>query len=187
MTAGHTIGSAPARDTSPRPWHAAAGLLLLAAAVFLIVEQAGFRTIEAAVTAHVVQLVTTGHTNSAGSIVYFGLGTGDVEGIVITTLCSTVVLVTPLLALAGILLLMPSFRAVRVTFGLLLALALAAACNLARYAAAAAAMQRWGRPGFDLVHEYLGSLLVIFGFAAAFILLLWIATRRPRSSRRHTA
>ncbi|CAM5540428.1 exosortase S [Leifsonia shinshuensis] len=182
----HPIGAVPARDTSSNPWRAATGLLLLAAAVFLIVEQTAFRTVEATVTASVVQLVTAGHTNSAGSIVYFGLGTGNVEGIVITTLCSTVVLVTPLLALAGILLLMPSFRVLRVTAGLLLALALAAACNLARYAAAAAAMQRWGRPGFDLVHEYLGSLLVIFGFAAAFILLLRIATRRPASSRHHT-
>jgi exosortase/archaeosortase family protein len=187
MTIDHTMGARPVRNTRSNPWRAALGLLAIALAVFLIVEQTSFRAVEATLTADVVQLVTSGHAHGAGSIVYFGLGTSHVEGIVITTLCSTVVLVTPLLALAGILLLMPSLRLTRVLLGLATALALAVACNLARYAAASYALQHWGRSGFDLVHEYLGSLLVIFGFALAFILLLRIATRRPRASARHTA
>jgi len=164
------------------PVSVALGILLILLAVFLMIQQTAFRTVEATVTAGLVGLFTHGRVQSAGDVVYFGLGTGNVHGILITTLCSSVILVTPLLALAGILLFLPGFRMLRIASGLLLALAIAVTCNMLRYAGSAFALQTWGTSGFDVVHEYAGSLLVIFGFAGSFILLIRIASR---SRRRH--
>jgi exosortase/archaeosortase family protein len=161
-------------------WRTLSGLLLIAIAIYLMVEQAAFRNLEARLTAPIVHLVTTGRTNTYKSTIYFGIGTDDLHGINITTLCSTVVLIAPLIALAGVLLMLPDFSGARIAAGLAVALVLSAACNVARYAAATAAWQHWGHDGFDTVHRYLGSLLVIFGFAAAFLLLLRIATRQPQ-------
>lgn len=162
-------------------WPTLFGLAALAFAFVILMEQGVFRLAEAQVTAVVVHWFTAGIARGAGDIVYFGIGTTNVEGIVITPLCSSAVLVVPLLALAGVLLLL-RLPALRILTGLLLALLLAVACNLTRYAASAAALQSWGRGGFNLVHEYLGSLFVIFGFAAAILLLL-----RLTLSQRHTS
>jgi exosortase/archaeosortase family protein len=180
MTA-HTLAPAVAPRTN-RGSNRLAGSLLAIAAVAVFVAQAELRPIEARVTALAIGPFTAGHASSSGSVVFFGAGTDRVYGLDITPLCSTVVLVAPLLAIAGVVMVF-GLRAQRVALGLLAALVLAAASNLARYIGAAVALQRFGLAGFDLVHEYLGSLLVIFGFAAAIVLLLWVATRDRRTRR----
>ncbi|HWU59244.1 MAG TPA: exosortase S [Microbacteriaceae bacterium] len=178
----------PWDEPEPVRGHFVIGLILIAVAAFLMIQQDAFKTVEASVTSWVLQFFTAGGTASAGDVVYYGLGTDSVNGLQITTLCSTVILVTPLLALAGVLLMLPRFRVRFVARGLGLALALVILCNFLRYCSAALAMQLAGREGFDVVHRYLGSVLVILGFAAAFILLLRIGANgrlRKRSSGRH--
>jgi exosortase/archaeosortase family protein len=174
----------PWAEPEPVKRHAVIGLALIALAIFLMVQQDAFRTVEAHVTAWVVQFFTSGGTASVGSVVYYGLGTHQVNGLLITTLCSTVVLVSPLLALAGIMLVLPRFTIRDVGQGLGVALALVTLCNFMRYALTALAMQAWGQQGFDLLHHWLGSVLVILGFAVAIILLLRIGTRRRPTRRR---
>lgn len=166
-------------------WRLAAGVALIAAAIGILVQQVAFRTAEAHLIASAIQQFTLGRTAAAGAIVYFGIGTSDVQGIIITPLCSSVILAAPLCALGGILMMLPAFRALRVITGLACGLALALSCNAARYVASAWALQTWGRGGFNLVHEYLGSLLVIFGFAAAIFLTVRISARHRRRAPRH--
>ncbi|GAA4166505.1 hypothetical protein GCM10022286_31250 [Gryllotalpicola daejeonensis] len=162
-------------------------LALLALAAVLLGLQQQFREIEARVAAVLMNPMVHGGTAPAGSIVWFGLGTDQVTGFQITTLCSTVILVTPLLAIAGVLLLVRPLALGRVLIGLAVGVGIVTVCNLLRYGFAAFAMQGWGNDGFELVHRYLGSLLVIAGFIAAFILLLRVATTRRAPKRgRHS-
>ncbi|PJJ61532.1 exosortase S [Compostimonas suwonensis] len=164
------------------------GLGLIAAAIALLLNQEGFRRTEAMITASVLSLFTDGDANGAGTIVYIGIGTGSVNGLAITFLCSTVVLVTPLLLIAGSLCLLPRFGLGRVLGGLAIALPIAVASNLARYSLIALALQLFGSEGFDLVHHYLGSFLVILGLAFAIFVLLRVATGLGRRRvRRHAS
>jgi exosortase/archaeosortase family protein len=166
--------------TTPR---IVAGLLLIAVAVALILQQSAFRIVEAKVVAVMIDWFTRGHAVSNGYTIFFGLGTHEVHGIAITTLCSSVILVTPLLALGGVELLFRRFSFFPLLLGLVGALVLAVLCNVVRYVLAAIALQDWGTEGFELIHHWLGSLLVIFGFAVSFLLLLWAGARRTRSER----
>ncbi|GAA4174574.1 exosortase S [Gryllotalpicola koreensis] len=163
----------------------AVALALLALAGALMLAQEQFRDVEARVAAVLMAPIVHGDAAAAGSIVWFGLGSGHVNGFQITTLCSTVILITPLLAMVGVMLLVRPLALGRVLVGLAIGAGLVAACNLLRYSLAAIALQTWGDDGFELVHRYLGSLLVIAGFIAAFILLLRVATttRRPQRGR----
>jgi len=159
-------------------------LLLIAGAVALLAFQVRFRAAEAVVAARLMDPFVAGTTAPAGPIVWFGLGTDGVTGFMITPLCSTVILVTPLMALAGVMLLVRPLSTGRTLVGLAIGAAIVAACNLFRYCFAAFALQRWGEPGFEAVHRYAGSLLVIAGFITAFILLLRLATATPSAARR---
>jgi exosortase/archaeosortase family protein len=162
-------------------------LALIALAATLLALQEQFRDVEARVAAFLMDPFVHGGTAPAGSIVWFGLGTQQVTGFQITTLCSTVILVTPLLAAAGLMLLVRPLALGRVLVGLAIGTGIVTLCNLLRYGFAAIAMQTWGSDGFELVHRYLGSLLVIAGFIAAVILLLRFATMRSTPQRgRHS-
>ncbi len=128
----------------------------------------------------VVGQFTDGRSNAAVDVIYFGIGTQDVHGIQITPMCSTVVLLVPLLALGGVLMLLGSVPFRRAAIALLGALAIAVACNVIRYVGSSVALQRWGTAGFDVVHEYVGSLFVIFGFAGAVLLQIVVSVRGRR-------
>ncbi|MBO9578411.1 MAG: exosortase S [Microbacteriaceae bacterium] len=156
------------------------GIVLLLSVPLLALSQGVFRVAEAWVTRFAVDAVTDGSAAAAGNIVYFGIGSGSVTGLDITMLCSTAVLFAPVLALAGVLLLIPGFRASRIAVGLLAALALCVLVNMVRYASAAFAFQTWGMSGFDIIHRYAGSILVILGLMAALVLIVVFAVRSGR-------
>lgn len=173
----HAVTAPVVPSAGPRR---AVGLLLLALAAALLVVQPTFRVVEAEVTAWVVGQFTDGRSNAAVDVIYFGIGTQDVHGIQITPMCSTVVLLVPLLALGGVLMLLGSVPFRRAAVALLGALAIAVACNVIRYVGSSVALQRWGTAGFDVVHEYVGSLFVIFGFAGAVLLQVVVSVRGRR-------
>lgn len=160
-------------------------LALLAGAATLLLAQQRFRDAEAVVAAYVMRAFVSGGAAAHGPIVWFGIGTRQVNGFQITVLCSTVILVTPLLALAGVMLLVRPLSLRRTIAGLAIGTTIVAGCNLLRYCLAALALQLWGEAGFEAVHRYLGSLLVIAGFITAFILLVRLSTmaRRPQRGR----
>ncbi len=160
-----------------------AALLLIVVAAGLLGTQERVRHGEAWFAQWMVAALTEGRVASAGAIVWFGIGTDQVSGLNITALCSTVVLVVPLLVLATVILFVSRVRPGRVVAALSVSLGLVIVCNAARFASAAFAYQRFGREGFDLVHRYVGSLGVILGFVVAMLLLLVLSLRQKRDSR----
>ncbi|WP_430592263.1 exosortase S [Humidisolicoccus flavus] len=164
--------------------HPVLALVLVAAAVAMIVQQQAFREFEATLMAPLLQLVLEGNTVPVGTAITIGIGTEDVTRLVITSLCSTLVLFAPLLIIAGLILLMPKFSVGRIASGLALSIAISALANLGRYAMAAFAMQQGGMVAFDIVHRWIGSLMVIFAFAFALFVLVRIATNGRLRSRR---
>lgn len=171
---------------APRARGARAGRLVVAAALAtaaaaLIATEATTRAAEAVLAREFIGLVAPGRAVAAGPIVWFGIGTDEVTGLVITTMCSTTVLAVPLLLLAVAITGITRAPTGRVGLGLLVGLALAVTCNMIRFASAAWAYSAYGREGFDLVHRYVGSLFVIVGFVLAIVLLLRISLREPGS------
>jgi len=165
-----------------------ASRLLLAAALaglagLLSAVEADTRAVEAQLARLLVGAIAAGRAMASGSVVYFGIGTPEVIGLSITTMCSTTVLVVPLVLLAVAVIGITRARPARVGLGLAVGIAIAVACNLVRFGSAAWAYSAYGRDGFDLVHRYIGSLFVIAGFIAAILLLLRISLRDPRRHR----
>lgn len=158
-------------------------LALVAGAIALLVEQGGVRVLEARLMGVVVAPFLHGTTSAAGPTLYFGLGTNDVAGLTITALCSTIVLIVPVMLLGAALLCVPRIRVRRIVLAAGMALLLVVTANFARYALAAYAYQQSGREGFDLVHRYVGSLLVIAAFVASIVLILVIVLREHRPAR----
>ena len=117
--------------------------------------------IEAFLTSKVVALFTYGKTIAADAIMWIGLGSGEVHGLMITPLCSTIVLLAPIVLIAGGLMLFPRFELRNVLRGLLIAVPLAIVGNMIRYVLVAFALQVWGMQGFDIMHHYVGSVFVL--------------------------
>ena len=166
------------------------GLLLIAFGAFLIAMQDSLIPIEAFLTSKVLALFTYGNTMPADAIMWIGLGSGEVHGLMITPLCSTIVLLAPIVLLAGGLMLFPRFELGNVLRGLLVAVPLAIVGNLVRYVLVAFALQVWGQQGFDIMHHYVGSVFVLLCTASAIVLLLVISVRgrlfrRTRAVGRH--
>ncbi|KTR94889.1 hypothetical protein NS220_07700 [Microbacterium testaceum] len=174
--------AAASRTRTGRARRTILAALLLTIAALLISAEAETRAGEAMLARAVIAPFTPGRAVASGSIVYFGIGTPEVTGLSITTLCSTTVLVVPLVLLAVAVLGVTRARSSRVGLGLALGVIVAVTSNMIRFGSAAWAYSEYGREGFDLVHRYLGSLFVIAGFIAAILLSLRIALRE--SSRR---
>lgn len=169
-----------ARRVRHRGGHVLLAVLAAAAAVATLAAANAIHPLEARGVAAALAPLADGGTAASGSVAYFGLGTPTVHGIQITPMCSSVVLVVPLLLLAAVLALVTrGNRTPRVAIGLAAAVVLVVACNTLRYLGSALALQGWGEQGFDVVHEYAGSLFVIAGFAAAFLLQLRLALHQP--------
>lgn len=176
-------GRADARDRRGRVGRlVTAGALAIAAAA-LIATEATTRAAEAILAREFIGLVAPGRAVAAGPIVWFGIGTPEVMGLVITTMCSTTVLAVPLLLLAVAIMGITRAPSNRVGLGLLVGLGIAVFCNMVRFASAAWAYGAYGREGFDLVHRYVGSLFVIVGFVLAIVLLLRISLRESGPRR----
>ncbi|MDN5725486.1 MAG: exosortase S [Propionibacteriales bacterium] len=171
----HAVSIAPRRTVGLRG-HPVLGLLLIVLAVVVIVQERAFRTVEATLMAPLLSAVLTGGAVPVDTAVMIGIGQSDVYRLAITSMCSTAVLFVPLLALAGLILLGPRFRLRRVFAGLGVGLMISLVANFGRYALAAWALETFGLEGFDVVHRWAGSLLVIFAFAFAFFVMLKIAT-----------
>jgi len=171
-TRGRRVAS---RRTTRRPELLTAAILL-GFSLILAMNADTVITLEARFTAFAMGLFTFGGSTSHEHLIYIGIGTGEVLGFLITPLCTSLVLATPVLILAGVLLLFPRYRLSWVGKGLLIALPLAVGANIARFVLVGVALQLWGRGGFEVMHHYVGSVLVLLCSAAALVLLLLIAT-----------
>lgn len=161
------------------------GIALGVLGVTLILVQLQARSIEATWLAACMRFFIHGTAVSSGPIVFFGIHANDVHGLLITGLCSSVVLVVPLLLGAGLItLLLKRVILNQLLFALARSLLIVLVANFARYTAAAVAYQQLGMNGFDIVHDYIGSFLVIVAFGVAIVGLVRGALRSKGSHRR---
>lgn len=151
-------------------------IVLLGSSVVLALNADAIITVEARLMALVMGWFVFGKSSSYDHLIYIGIGTEDVHGFLITPLCTSLVIITPVLVLAGVLLLFPRYRLSWVLRGLLIALPLAVGANVARFVLVGVALQLWGRGGFEVMHHYVGSVIVLVCSAVALVLLLLVAT-----------
>lgn len=162
------------------------GLVFLAAAAAAMMQQEQVRAAEAWLMATVFDGILGGASYSVGDIIFHNVGGGQPFALQVTGLCSSAVLLAPIAGLAGILFLMGRIPVSRLTPAAIIALVIVSVSNAIRYFMIAAAQQSWGQQGFDLMHHFLGSFVVIFGFVAAIIVLVRAAVvRQSRSGSRH--
>jgi exosortase/archaeosortase family protein len=153
--------------------------VLAGTAVLLVVFQNQFRDLEAVVAAHVCSVITPTLAASGAPIVWFGLGTSNGFGLVITPDCSSALLLAPL-CLLGVGLMVPRKLSLRrVWAGLAVAAALLVAGNMARIGLIAEMIHLYGLgTGYQLGHLVLGSLLSIVCIATSMVALTLIVTGR---------
>lgn len=157
------------------------GLIFLAAAAAAMLQQEQIRAAEAWVMAVVFDRLLGGSAYSVGDIIFHNVGGGQPYALMVTGLCSSSVLLAPIAALAGVLFLLRRIPVARLLRAAVLALVLVCVSNGTRYFLIAAAQQSWGEQGFDLMHHFFGSFVVIIGFVAAIIVL--VRAGMPRKVR----
>lgn len=154
------------------------GLIFLAAAVAAILQQEQIRAAEAWAMAFVFDRILGGTSYSVDDIIFHNIGGGHPYALMVTGLCSSAVLLTPIAALAGVLFLMRRIPVAKLMRAALLALAIVCLSNGTRYFMIAAAQQSWGKEGFETMHHFFGSFVVILGFVGAIILLVRAGTAK---------
>jgi exosortase/archaeosortase family protein len=148
-----------------------------------IAYAAAGRTVEARIAAVLAGPVMPGHSRSIGDVVLTGLGTRESIGLQITNECTVLLLIIPMLFIAGLIILFRRFRVHRVLFGLLMGLLVVVLTNQVRVLLIAWATQHYGfHPGYEVSHKLVGSVLAIFGFALGVLVMFRLAPGR-RSDR----
>jgi exosortase/archaeosortase family protein len=172
----HAAGAGPATmRTRLVPMAVLAGI-----AALLVVFQHQFRDLEAVVAAHLCSVITPTLAAPGAPIVWFGLGTPNGFGLVITPDCSSALLIAPLCVLGIILMIPRKLSLRRVCAGLVVAAAVLVAGNMARIALIAEMIRLYGiGTGYQLGHLVLGSLLSIVCIATSMVALTLIVTGRP--------
>lgn len=155
--------------TAPR---LALTIALIAATVFLLGANEIVRTVEARIVALAIGLVVPGTSDSVADVVVFAAGGPGGLGLRISFMCSTVVLLAPLLLTAAVVAPFQRFSARNVVRGLAVSSLIAVAANLVRFVMIAYAYYSWGGDGFNVTHHLVGSLFVIACFVAAFAVLV---------------
>ncbi|MHC6223145.1 exosortase S [Arthrobacter sp. MMS24-S77] len=161
------------------------GMLFLAMAAAAMLQQEHVRAAEAWLMATVFDGILGGSAYNVDDIIFHNVGGGHPYALMVTGLCSSAVLLTPIAALAGVLFLMQRIPVSRLVPAAITALVIVSLSNAVRYFMIAAAQQSWGQQGFDVMHHFLGSFVVILGFVAAIVVLVRTAVSRkdrPESS-----
>jgi exosortase/archaeosortase family protein len=148
------------------------GLACLAGAILAMLHQESIRSSEAWAMAWVFDRMLGGSSYSVRDVIFHNIGGGQPFGLMVTGLCSSAVLIAPVLALSGLLFLMGRIAVPRLARAAALALLIVIVSNGLRFFMIAGAQQAWGEQGFSIMHHFLGSFVVIAGFVAAIIVLV---------------
>ncbi|MFJ6676025.1 exosortase P [Actinosynnema sp. NPDC091369] len=154
---------------------------LMAAAVGLVVAHHAYRTGEVLLSGVLVDALSSDGVEvvAARQTVYFGLGSDSPLGLRMTPECTSAFLVVPLLAVGAV---MIALRP-RITRRVLVALAVAGCAvvvvNQVRVLTLVGLVRWLGvDTGYYWGHTLLGSMVSVFGGAAALVAFVWLATRR---------
>lgn len=168
----------PAGGRRSRRWavHVLRTLLgggLLALAVLAVAHPVSYRSLEAAIAVPFAGLVTPGEVlhNSGRDVFVVGAGTSRFWAFRLTPECTSAILIVPLLAIGGFLLMATRrfevariLRAIGITAGIVLTV------NLIRLASIAWASMTWDDAGYQASHTFVGSGFSFFGFCLALLL-----------------
>lgn len=153
---------------------------LVVAAAGLVVAHRVYRTAEILLSGLLLDVLGSDGVEvvAARQTVYFGLGTDAPLGLRMTPECTSAFLVVPLLAVGAV---MIALRP-RITRRVLGALAVAGAAvvlvNQLRVLALVGLVRWLGvDTGYHWGHTLLGSMVSVFGGAAALVAFVWLATR----------
>jgi exosortase/archaeosortase family protein len=134
------------------------------------------RAAEAYVAAALIGLVTSGRSRPMGDVVLTGLGTRSPAGLEITNECTVMMLIVPMLFIAGFLVLFRRFQIHSVLAGVLCGVVVVAITNQLRVLLIAWATQRYGFGwGYELSHKFAGSVLAIVGFSFGALVMFRLA------------
>jgi exosortase/archaeosortase family protein len=161
------------------------GLLLWTAMALVVAQAARARAVEARAAAFMAAPFTPGRAGSNGDVILTGLGTAHLLALRITNECTVVLLVVPMLFLAGLLTFFPRFSKRSIFAGLLAGVAAVVITNQVRIVLIAWATHAYGVDlGYDLTHKFFGSILAVFGFVAGLLIMIRIVPHMFHESRR---
>lgn len=170
----------PRAGAAHRALRVLGALVLVAAAVVVVWQQAAVRDGEASLAGHWFGTVLSGSVGSSRDVIWFGWVHGPAVGMQITSECTVALLLGPLFLLGAGLLAFTKARWNRLIFGLAAGMTVVVVVNQLRLAMIAVSTQHWGIGGYDVSHKFVGTLFALAGFAAAALLMLKIGTKRTR-------
>lgn len=149
----------------------------------LVIWHGMYRTLEIRLAAVLIEAVTSSgvYVVPHRQTVYFGLGTDHAIGLRITAECTSAFLIVPLLAVGATMIGLRPRITRRVLISLGVAVVALVLVNQLRVLTLVALIDTLGRDrGYHLGHTLLGSMVSVFGGAAALVLFVWLSTRPPR-------
>lgn len=171
----------PPPRRAPRLGAAAA---FAALGMVVIALNARVRALETTLSAHIAGVITGTRTAAVPSThtFYWLIGTPHFVGLLITSDCTSAILIAPLLFVAALLALGGRVPPGRLIVGSALGSGLLFAANLLRLALITWATYHFGMPGFTWSHTLLGSVLSLAAVAGALVVLGLLAGRYRRPS-----
>ncbi len=167
---------------APRILRLLGGLVLVAMVAAGVHANGLYRALEAKLAALTLAPFSKG-TGSSGDTFYLHQK-GGLIGLQITSECTALILIAPLVVLAAVLLVFTRARVWRIGAGLALMWVTITAVNEARLALIGFSSSTWGIDlGYTISHTYVGSVIGIFGFVAGLAALL-LTTGTVRRTRR---
>lgn len=165
--------------------------VLLAFAAGLVVAHRAYQAAEISLAGVLLHFATSSgvYVDENRDVVYFGLGSTHPLGLMMTPECTSVFLLIPLIVVGAVLIALRPAITWRVLASLGLAAVVLIAVNQFRILTLAALVSWLGtNEGYYWGHTMVGSLVSVFGGAAALVLFVWLATRQPgrRSAKRKT-
>ena len=156
-------------------------VVLLAAAAGLVFAHRLYRTAEISLSGLVLQVLSSDGVYVAAErqTVYFGLGTDTPLGLHMTPECTSAFLVLPLLVVGAVMIALRPRIQQRVLLALAVAVGAVVVVNQFRVLTLVGLVDWLGvDTGYYWGHTLLGSMVSVFGGAAALVTFVWLATRK---------
>jgi exosortase/archaeosortase family protein len=159
---------------------------LLILAVGLVVIQKFYRTAEITLAAGILRVLVGSGVDTAPErqVVYFGLDTDHPIGLKMTPECTSAFLVLPLIVVGAAMVALRPWIGRRVLIALGVGAAALIIVNQLRVLLMVGLVASLGIDrGYYWGHTMLGSMVSVFGGAAALVLFVWLATRNSKVER----
>jgi len=163
----------------------ASAALLSVITVVTVVNNISFRTFEAALSSRLAGPFLPAGVHAFRDIIW--LPSSSIAGLEITSECTALLILAPLLVVSALLLAVTSLPWWRFAAATVSMVAVVMLANVIRIVLICWATQRWGVTGYDVTHLFIGTVLGVLGFAAGVATLaLVIGARRRRVFRTPT-